>query len=86
MVADRSLQEALRGIDAQKLALALVKADDAIAAKIKSNISERAVATLEEEASLMASPNKADIEEAREQIIQVLREKNEKGELAFIEE
>lgn len=85
-VSDRSLQEALRGIDAQKLAMALVKADEAIVEKIKSNISERAVATLEEEASLMSSPSKTDIEEAREKIIQVLREKNEKGELTFIEE
>ena len=85
-VADRSLQEALRGIDAQKLALALVKTDEAIAEKIKSNISERAAATLDEEASLMSAPRKEDIASAREEIVQVLREINEKGELAFIEE
>lgn len=85
-VADRSLQEGLRGVDAKKLALALQKADEVIAEKIKSNISERAVATVDEEASLMSAPKKEDIEGAREEIVQALRELNEKGELAFVEE
>jgi flagellar motor switch protein FliG len=84
-IADRSLQEALRGIDAGKLALALVGADDSVVQKIKSNISERAAATLDEEASLMSALKKKDVEEARGRIVQVLREMNEKGELAFIE-
>ena len=85
-VTDRSLQEALRGIDSRKLALALYKADDAIVNKIRSNISERAAEALDEETSLMSSPKKEDIEQAREEIVQVLRQMNEKGELAFIEE
>jgi flagellar motor switch protein FliG len=85
-VADRSLQEALRGTDAKKLALALVKADETIVDKIKSNISERAAATLDEETSLMSAPKKQDIEDARNEIVQALREMNEKGELAFMEE
>ncbi len=85
-VADRSLQEALRGIESQKLALALVKADETIIEKIKSNISERAAATIDEETSLMSAPKKDDIAKAREDIVKVLREMNEKGELNFVEE
>jgi flagellar motor switch protein FliG len=85
-VADKPLQEALRGIDARQLALALFKADEAIVNKIRSNISERAAAMLDEEASLMSAPKKEDIEKAREQIVNALREMNQKGELAFIEE
>ncbi len=85
-VVDRSMQEALRGIDAKKLALALQKADEEIAEKIRSNISERAVATVDEESSLMSAPKGEDIEGAREEIVRVLREMNEKGELAFVEE
>jgi flagellar motor switch protein FliG len=85
-VADRSLQEALRGIDSQKLALALTKADDAINQKIRSNISERAAASVDEETSLMSSAKKEDVEGAREEIVKVLREMNEKGELIFVEE
>jgi flagellar motor switch protein FliG len=84
-IADRSLQEALRGIDARKLALALVKADDGVVQKIKSNISEPAAAALDEEASLVSVAKEKDVEEAREAIVQVLREMNEKGELEFIE-
>ena len=85
-VADRSLQEALRGIDSAKLALALVKADEAITEKIKSNISERAAEAIDEETSLMSAPKKDDIAQAREDIVEALRKMNEKGELNFIEE
>jgi flagellar motor switch protein FliG len=85
-VADRSLQEALRGIDERGLALALHKTDEAIIQKIKSNISERAAALIDEETSLMSAPKKEDIKEAREKIISKLREMNSKGELAFEEE
>jgi len=85
-VTDRSLQGALRGIDAKKLALALRKTEEALAKKIRSNISERAVATVDEEISLMSDPKKEDVEEAREEIVKVLREMNKKGELTFIEE
>jgi len=85
-VTDRSLQEALRGIDSRKLALALQKADETIIGKIRSNISERAAEALDEETSLMSAPKKEDIEQAKEEIVQALRQMNEKGELAFIEE
>ncbi|MEJ2649578.1 MAG: FliG C-terminal domain-containing protein [Sedimentisphaerales bacterium] len=86
LIADRSLQESVRAIDSRKMALALHKAEESIVKKIKSNISERAIAALDEEVSLMSSPKKEDIEAAREEIVNVLRERNDEGELAFIEE
>jgi flagellar motor switch protein FliG len=85
-ITDRSLQTALRGIDTRKLALALNKTEEAIIKKIRANISERAAEALDEETSLMSAPKKEDIEQARNEIVQALREMNEKGELAFIEE
>ncbi|MCF7976353.1 MAG: hypothetical protein K9N55_21225 [Phycisphaerae bacterium] len=85
-VTDRSMQEALRGVDSQKIALALVKAEDEIVAKIKANISERAAASIEEEMSLMSTPKKTEIQDGRNEIITILREMNEKDELNFIEE
>jgi flagellar motor switch protein FliG len=85
-VTDRSLQEALRGIDSKKLALALVKADEAIIKKIRSNISERAAAAIDEETSLMSAPKKDDIEQSRNEIVKTLGEMNEKGQLNFVEE
>ena len=86
LVADRSLQTALREVDSQQLAKALIKADDVFVKKIKANISERAAAAIEEETSLMSSPKKEDIESAREEIVNVLRGMNEKGELNFVEQ
>lgn len=86
LVAGRSLQQALRGINERQLALALHEAPDEIANKIKSNISERAAAMVAEEASLMSAPKKEDINQARETIVDALRELNGKGELTFEEE
>jgi flagellar motor switch protein FliG len=85
-VSDRSFQQALRGMDERQLALALHRAPDEIVAKIKSNISERAAAMVDEETSLMSAPKKEDIRQAREKIVAALRDLNGKGELTFIEE
>jgi len=85
-VGDRSLQEALRGIDERQLALALHEAGDEIGDKIKSNISERAAAMVDEETSLMSAPKKEDIRQAREKIVKALLDLNRKGELTFAEE
>ncbi|MBN1506858.1 MAG: hypothetical protein JW955_08430 [Sedimentisphaerales bacterium] len=85
-VNDRSLQQALRGIDERQLALALQGAADEISGKIKGNVSERAAAMVDEETSLMSSPKKEDVHQAREKIVTALRDLNKKGELAFAEE
>jgi flagellar motor switch protein FliG len=80
-VADRSLQEALRTVESSKLAIALHGADEDIAQKIRSNISERAMATLDEEISLMQEPLEKEVLDAREEVIKPLREANEQGKL-----
>jgi len=85
-IEDRSLQEALRKIDATLLAKALYNADPIIVHKIRSNISERAAQMVDEETSLMAEPRKKEILEAREDVAKPLREANEAENLAFIEE
>jgi flagellar motor switch protein FliG len=85
-VTDKSLQEALGCVDANKLALALHDADKAITEKIRSNLSERAVAAVEKQVSLISAPGKKDIEGAREQIVRIMREMNEKSGLTFMED
>jgi flagellar motor switch protein FliG len=85
-VTNISLQKVLKGFDVKILALALHEADEAIIQKIKSNLSERAVAALDEQVSLIPAPGNEDIEDARGRIVRILREMNERGELAFIEE
>ena len=85
-IEDRSLQDALREIDSLQLALALIDAEAVFEQKIKSNISERAAETIDEETSLMSSPKKEDIQQAKDDIVEVLRTMNNKGELNFVEE
>jgi len=80
-VADRSLQGALRAVDSTKLAVALYGADEEIVQKIRSNMSERAVAKLDEEISLMQEPLQKEILDAREEVVKPLREANEEGTL-----
>jgi flagellar motor switch protein FliG len=80
-VADRSLQESLRSVDSGKLAMALYGADEDIAQKIRSNISDRARAMLDEEISLMHDPLEKEVLEAREEVVKPLREANEEGTL-----
>ena len=83
-IADRSIQEALRTIESGRLAMALYGADEEVAQKIRSNISERAVAMLDEEASLMQEPVEKEILEAREEVLAPLRQANEEGKLRFV--
>ena len=85
-VTDESLQEALGCVDANKLALALHDADKAIVEKIRSNLSEGVVAAVNEQASLISALGEKDIEGAREQIVRILREMNEKSGLTFVED
>ena len=85
-VEDRSLQEALRKVDAGVLAKAMFGAEAAIVEKIRTNISERAAQMVDEETSLMSEPRKSEVLEARELVAKPLREANEKEELRFIEE
>ncbi len=80
-VADRSLQEALRTVNANKLAVAIHGADEEIVQKIRSNISERALATLDEEISLMQEPLEKEVFDAREEVVKPLRQANEEGKL-----
>ena len=83
-IADRSLQEALRTVESSKLAVALYRADEEIVQKIRSNISERAVAMLDEEASLMQEPLEKEVLDAREEVVRPLREANEEGKLRLV--
>ncbi len=83
-VADRSLQEVLRQVEPGKLAVALHGAEEDIVQKIRSNISERAMAMLDEEISLMQEPLEKEILDAREEVVVPLRDANEEGKLRMV--
>ena len=80
-IADRSLQETLRTVKTNQLAIAMYGADEEIVQKIRSNLSERAVASVDEEAMLMQEPLEEEIATAREEIVEPLRRANEEGTL-----
>ncbi|NQT02947.1 MAG: hypothetical protein HQ580_13045 [Planctomycetes bacterium] len=83
-IADRSVQEALRHVEPGRLAAALHGADEEMAQKIRSNISERAIAMLDEEISLMQEPLEQEVLDAREEVVNPLREANEQGTLRMV--
>ncbi len=83
ILSDRSLQDILRTMDAGQLALAIQDVDQATEQKVRSNISERAAAMVDEEISLMRKPKPEDVEAAREKILSELRQLNAAGELTF---
>jgi flagellar motor switch protein FliG len=83
-IADRSLQEALRTVESSKLAMALYGADEEVVQKIRSNISDRAVAAVDEETSLMQEPLQKEVLEAREEVAKPLRDANEEGKLRMV--
>ena len=85
-IADRSLQEALRAVETQKLAIAMHGADEEIIQKIMSNLSKRAALALEEEKALMQDPMEEEISNAREEIVGPLRQANEEGTLRRVQE
>ena len=86
VIADRSLQEALRSVDSRRLALSLTGADPVVVERVRSNISERASSMLDEETSLLTSPKDEEIAAAREAILDSLRDMNSEGELQFEDE
>ncbi|HUT30686.1 MAG TPA: FliG C-terminal domain-containing protein [Sedimentisphaerales bacterium] len=83
-IADRSLQEALRAVEAKTLAVALYGVEEEIAQKIRSNVSERVAAALDEETSLMQEPLPKEVFEAREVVVEPLRKANEESKLRFV--
>jgi len=85
-IADMSLQKGLQGVDNKNLAIALHGADEEIEQKIRSNISERAGAALDEEKMLMQPPLKKEILDAREEVVKPLRQASEEGTLRRIEQ
>jgi flagellar motor switch protein FliG len=86
IIGDRALQEALRASDPRKLALAMLHADQRIADKIKMNLSETGRNMVYEESLLLNNPKPKAITEARELLLQDLRELNDAGMLEFEEQ
>jgi flagellar motor switch protein FliG len=66
---DRGIQEILKGIDAQELALALKVASEDLKQKIFTNMSERAAKMLKEDLEVMGPVKVSDVEKAQGNIL-----------------
>ena len=89
---DRTIQKVLRDIDQKDLALALKGANDDVRDKIFNNMSDRAANIIQEEMEYAGPVRLRDVENARQNILDIIRKLEELGEIqltkggeAFIE-
>jgi flagellar motor switch protein FliG len=85
-IEDRTMQEILRGVEPNSLAVALYGADEPTIEKVRRNISERVEAALDEEMSLLSKPPKKEIEKARSAILDIMFDLNSQNMLIFEDE
>lgn len=71
---DRDAQRVLRGIDLRMLALALKSADEQIAEKVRTNMTERNQENLAEETRVLGPVRMRQVDEARAEIVRIIRE------------
>lgn len=71
---DRDTQRVLRGIDLRILALALKGADEQITDKVRTNMTERNQENLAEETRVLGPVRMRQVDEARAEIVRIIRE------------
>jgi flagellar motor switch protein FliG len=80
-VDSKGMQRILREVESKDLALAMKAASDDLQTHIKSNMSERAAAALEEEIELLGPVRVTDVEAAHARVIDVVRQLDQAGEI-----
>lgn len=81
LVDDKGMQQLLRNIETQDLAVSMKAASPEAQNKIFHNMSKRASAMLTEEIDSMGPVRMSDVTEAQQKIIRVVQEMEKKGEL-----
>ncbi len=76
-----SVQRVLREVDQDELALALKAVDADVQDKIYDNMSKRAASMIQEELEYMGPVRVRDVEEAQQEIVNVIRRLEEEGEI-----
>ena len=80
---DRAVQLVLREVDAKDLALALKGTGADVKQKVMSNLSERAAGNLAEEIDLLGPARLKDVEEARDNVVKVIRSLEESDQIVL---
>jgi len=81
LIDDRGIQRLLKDVDTKTLVLAIKTADTAIQDKFFKNVSERMRETIKEEMELLRSVKAAEVDVARDTVIEQIRGLEESGEL-----
>ncbi|MBI3636616.1 MAG: flagellar motor switch protein FliG, partial [Candidatus Rokubacteria bacterium] len=81
---DRSMQRLLKEVDQKDLARALKAAAEQVAARIFSNLSERAQAMLRQEIEYLGPVRLKDVEDAQGKIVRIVRALEEAGEIVVL--
>jgi len=81
LVNDKGIQQVLKEIDNEVLALALKTASDELKDKIFRNMSERAATLIKEDMEYMGPVRLSDVEQAQQKIVDVVRRLEEAGEV-----
>ncbi len=82
-LADRDIQEMLRGVETKTLALAMKGVREDVRQAIFRNLSERASMSLKEEIEILGSVKMKDVEEAQSKIVNVIRNLDEAGKIVL---
>lgn len=80
-VDDRGIQQVLKEVDNEELAIALKAASEDLKNKIFKNMSERAAEMVADEMEFMGPVRVADVEAAQQRIVDVVRRLEESGEI-----
>jgi flagellar motor switch protein FliG len=76
---DKDVQQVLRGINTNTLAVALKGVNDQVNAKIRDNLSERNRELLDDEINVLGRVRQSHVEEARADVVRSIRELAESG-------
>jgi flagellar motor switch protein FliG len=80
---DRTVQLVLREVDTKDLAVALKGTGADVRQKVMGNLSERAAGNLAEEIDLLGPVRLRDVEEARDNVVKVIRALEEAGQIVL---
>lgn len=83
LVDDKGLQQVLRAIESQELAVALKAAVEPVKEKIFRNMSERAVDILKEEMEVSGAIRMKEVTDAQQKVTRIIQEMERKGELVI---
>ena len=83
LVDDRGLQQVLRSVESQELAVALKASADEVKEKIFRNMSERAAEILKEEMEVSGAVRIKDVTDAQQKITKIVQDMERKGELVI---